>query len=112
MTPSDPKKPENFLEVVKQHKWDFSIYIILAIGLFLSIFHPFVGGLIVGGVIGLYFSDAFKEMYQRFQADLVTEGIFRDFIIIAGILALLISSFGLCLGVVVGTIVRPLIPKF
>ena len=112
MTSGNPKLPETFLEVVKHHKWDFIAYAILAIGLFLSIFAPFWGGLLVGAVIGYYFSGVFKEWYQKFKADIVTDGIFRDFVIIAGVLALLISSFGLCLGVVVGTLVKPYIPQF
>jgi len=110
--PRDPKIPETFLEVIKHHKWDFIVYAVLAIGLFLSIFVPFWGGLLVGVVIGYYFSAEFKEWYGKFKEDIVTDGIFRDFVIIAGLLALLISSFGLCLGVTVGAIAKPYIPRF
>ena len=110
MAAQDPKNPD-FMNIVKAHKWDFISYVILAIGLFLSIYYPFTGGLLVGLVLGVYFASTFKEWFWRFKADLATDGIFRDFVILAGVLALLISSFGMCVGVVIGTIIQPLFPE-
>ena len=108
---SGSKQPENFIEMVKQHKWDFISYLILAVGLFLSFFYPIVGGSLVGIVLGIYFSSSIKAAIQSFLNDIVADGIFRDFIILAGVLALLIATPGLCIATVVFAYIAPYLPK-
>jgi len=98
---------ENFFQFLMNNKWDAFAYVILFIGLLLSIFEPFVGGLIVGAILGLYFSRQTKESIIKLKEYLVVEGIFRGFVLVAAAIALFIASPGLCIGVCFGAFVKP-----
>lgn len=114
MTPEqkqpEKKSHEGFVEVLRHHKWDFASYLALFIGLLLSIFHHFIGGLLVGLVLGIYFSHNIFDAWKKFREYLLSEGgIFRGFVMIAAGLALFIASPGLCIGTVVGAYGAPYI---
>jgi hypothetical protein len=104
----DPKSPEKgFFEFIMRHKWDTAAYLILFIGLITSIFSPITGGFIVGIILGIYFSDAIQARFSICKEYIDREGIFRGFILIAGLLALVITTFGLVVGTTIGVFVRP-----
>lgn len=106
-------KGEGFMDVLKHHKWDFVAYLILFIGLLFSIFHSFSGGLLVGLVLGVYFSVAIFAGLRAFRDYLLSEGgIFRGFVIIAAGLALFIASPGLCIGTIAGAYGGPYLIDF
>ncbi len=99
------------IDVVKNNMGDTIAYAILIGGLLLSFFHPFFGGMPVGFVMGLYFSKKVFLMTAEFREYISHEGIFRGFIIVASIAALAISAPGLCLGLFIGAMARPLFGK-
>lgn len=104
----DPESPKpGFLEFIMMHKWDTAAYIVLFIGLITSIFYQVTGGFIVGIILGIYFSDAIQMRFSFCKEYIEREGVFRGFILIAGLLALLISSFGLVVGTAMGVFIRP-----
>ena len=110
---NEPKRPkpfitkEGFFEFVKHHKWDSVAYILIFVGLITSIFHPIVGGFVVGLILGIYYSDQVKLRFDWFKEFIDEYGIFRGFIVVAAILALLITTFGLCVGTLIGVYIRP-----
>lgn len=109
--PKGPKKDmqmHNLKSFLEENRWDALAYLILFFGLIFSIFERFIGGIIVGIVLGLYFSQEAKDKFAEFKEFLAVEGIFRGFVIVAAIIALLIASPGLCIGVVLGAFLRPL----
>jgi SNF family Na+-dependent transporter len=108
-----PGRPsqQNIIQFIKEHKWESFAYFILFCGLILSVFDKMVGGAIVGLIIGIYFSDFFKEKAQDFKKFIHDEGVFRGFIIIAAVIALLIIAFGLCIGTIIGTVIKPYLPE-
>lgn len=108
MAPKNEHSVEGFMAFIRENKWDAAAYLILFFGLIYSIFEKFTGGLIVGCILGIYFSDLTKERYTQFKEFLVEEGIFRGFVVVAGLIALFIASPGLCIGVAVGAFLRPL----
>lgn len=114
LEPNEPKKAkpfitkEGFFELVKHHKWDSLAYLLIFTGLIISIFNQIVGGLIVGVILGLYYSDQVKVRFDMFKEFLDENGIFRCFIVIAAIVALLITTFGLCVGTLIGVYLRPI----
>jgi hypothetical protein len=104
--PEPPRKKETFMEAVLHHKWDSVAYIILLIGLLLSVYRPFVGGVIVGTILGLYFAKQLQQQYESFVEHVVNEGIFSGLVMIATLLAIFIASPGLVIGGVFGTFLR------
>lgn len=109
----EPGKPnqQNMIEFIKEHKWESVAYFLLFCGLILSVFEKTIGGLLVGLILGIYFSDVIKEKAQDFKNFIHDEGIFRGFIVIASLLAMLIIAFGLCIGTIVGALIKPYLPK-
>lgn len=99
---------EGFLEFIQTHKWDSVAYFLLFIGLIVLCFHELVGGLIVGVILGIYFSEELRSRYEQCKNSIEHEGIFRAFVVIAAICALLISTFGLTVGTFIGVVIRPI----
>jgi hypothetical protein len=102
-----PYKGEGFFDFIVHNKWDAFAYIVLFCGLLLSIFERFVGGLIVGAILGIYFSKETREMLAQFKEFLAREGIFRGFVLVAGAIALFMASPGLVIGSLFGAFIRP-----
>lgn len=107
----DPRKSmkemgDGFLKCILNNKWESVVYLILLIALVCSIFERFIGGLIVGVIVGAYFSTEIKERFENFKDALVDKGIFHSFVLIALLLAILIASPGLFLGVILGAIIK------
>ena len=94
------------LNFFKSNLGDIIAYILITLGLFYSFFEPFVGEVPVGFILGLYFSAHIFHLVAQFREFLIQEGIFRAFIIIAAIAAMVVAAPGLCLGLVGGTLAR------
>jgi len=114
-TQEDPKgtqsKFEEFIELCKSNIGDTVAYIILAISLFYTFFEPFVGGLIVGFISGIYFSSQILLRGQQFREFLITDGIFKSFVLIAAFAAFIITAPGMALGLLLGTFGRHLFKR-
>lgn len=95
------------MNFVKDNLWESISYVILFAGLILSIFNPFLGGSLVGIILGIYFSQEILDRSMAFKDLVVREGIFRGFIVIAAVLALLLEAPGLLIGSIIGAWVRP-----
>jgi len=112
-----PASPEpivtkrGFFHFINENKWEIVSYILLFFGLFVSFANQFFGGLLVGLVLGIYFSQEILDKLASFKHFLDQEGIFRGFIIVAAILALLILAPGLLIGTAIGAWTRPFLGK-
>jgi len=110
VTEEPPVKPTmlgGVVDVFKTNMGDTVAYLLLAASLLYCFFEPFIGGIIVGFIMGLYFSKHMFTLAAEFREFLITEGIFRGFIVIAALAALVITAPGLCLGLAIGTFTRP-----
>jgi hypothetical protein len=111
MTNPNQKGPEShkqgFMEFIMTHKWDAAAYFLLFIGLISSIFYQITGGFLVGIILGIYFSNEIQKRFTAFKEYLDKEGVFRGFILIGALIALFITTFGLCIGTLVGVFIRP-----
>lgn len=112
--PQEEKKPVkpaheklSFLDFFQQNYIETVAYLLLFCGLILSIFYEFLGGLLVGLVLGIYFAQEVRDRAGAFKSFIDSEGIFRGFIIVAAVLALLIMAPGLLIGSIIGAWVRP-----
>ena len=104
---------KGFFAFVSDNLWESISYVIMFVGLIFSlpIFNPFIGGALVGIVLGIYFSQEVLDRVKAFKDFIIEEGIFRGFIIIAAVLALLILAPGLLLGAIIGAWIRPFLGK-
>lgn len=102
---------EGFVAFFSENRWDAFAYVVLLSGLLITVFEPFFGGLLVGIILGIYFSKGIHEKCVFFKDFLDKEGIFRGFILLAAIMALLMASPGLCIGAAIGAFMRPYLGK-
>ncbi len=110
--PKDPKKEiKGLIQFVQENRWESISYVIMFGGLILSIFDPFLGGILVGLILGIYFSQEIIERSISFKEMIIRDGVFRGFIVIAAVLALLIEAPGLLLGTIIGALLRPYLGK-
>lgn len=107
-----PSKKQGFMTFVKDNLWESISYVVLFAGLILSIFNPFLGGSLVGVILGIYFSQEILDRSMAFKELVIKEGIFRGFIVIAAVLALLLEAPGLLLGTIIGAWLRPYLGKY
>lgn len=107
--PSPRGKSNAFLRFVKTHIGDTIAYSLLSMGLVVCFFDVFLGGLFVGLITGLYFARKIVSSFSHFQELLLREGIFRGFVIVVALGALVISAPGLVLGIILGAAIRPLL---
>ncbi len=103
----EPTEKHSLMTFVKENVGDTIAYVLLFAGIILAIFEPFFGGVLVGLILGIYFSEELFTRAEEFKELIAKEGIFRGFIVVAAVLALLILAFGLVLGTVIGAWVRP-----
>lgn len=107
-----PTKKQDFLNFVKENRWESISYVVLFAGLIMSIFNPFLGGSLVGVILGIYFSQEILDRSMAFKELVAREGIFRGFIVVAAVLALLLEAPGLLLGTIIGAWLRPYLGKY
>lgn len=110
-TPKSIISEHGFFHFINENKWEIASYVLLIFGLFVSFANQFFGGLLVGLVLGVYFSQEIVDKVGSFKSFIDREGIFRGFIIVAAILALLILAAGLLIGTAIGAWVRPFLGK-
>lgn len=103
---------QDFMTFVKNNLGESIAYLVMFAGLIFSIFNPFLGGCLVGVILGIYFSQEILEKMTSFKELVIREGIFRGFIVIAALLALLIEAPGLLIGTLIGAWVRPYLGKY
>lgn len=105
-TPPEGKNHQGFFDFIMSHKIESLAYVIIILGILLSFFERFLGGIVVGAVFGVYFAMEIQEAYLQFKDFLIHEGIFRGFIIFAMAFALLIAAPGIVIGTILGGILR------
>jgi len=108
----EPETKPTFLggiiNLFKGNFLDTIAYIILALSLIYTCFNSFNGGLIAGFIMGLYFSSYVFKIVRQFREFLITDGIFKGFVLIAALVAFMIAASGLALGLFLGTFMRPI----
>jgi hypothetical protein len=104
---SEPHTVPGFVDLCKSNIGDTIAYVLVAAGLILCFFHPFSGSLLVGMIVGLYFSPLLFQALKTFREFLVQEGIFKGFIVMATAAVFLIVATGFTLGIIIGALAYP-----
>ena len=92
---------ENFYQYATHNVRDTIAYALLIVALVLLLFVPFWGGLIIGLVGGVYFSDEIISMVQNFNTIIEQQGISRSVILGVTLLAFFISAPAIFIGAAV-----------
>jgi len=132
MTYTDPKKPdedESFKErltkkldnlknnesvdglfnFAKSNTKDTLAYILLIIGIILMFFEPRSGGLLIGLITGLYFSDEIIDIIKNFNGLIEEQGLVRVLVLAALFVTVFILLPFLFLGMLVGVLAMKII---
>lgn len=123
-TPTDPKRPippvveekGGFRQTYQKFKEKFGllnqpvlIYGFLVISLFFLLFAPFIGGLLLGGLAGLIFSNEILDNVTRIKEAIEEDEISRGVILGVLCLAFLITTPGIVIGAAVVVIIKKLL---
>lgn len=95
------KKPENIdqlYNLAKSNTWDTAALGVLFVGIILSTFSTFYGGLLVGLVAGFYFAEDTIRWAKNVQDYVEKEGVIRVLILGGLALGLFISAPGIFIG--------------
>ena len=103
-------KIDDMFQFAQNNIWDTVALVVLAIGILLMLVKMFfLGGLIIGVIGGIYFSDAIVTMVKNIRAIIEEEGIVRSLILGGLILGFFIASPGIFIGAVAAIGVKQLI---
>lgn len=128
MTSSDPNKPDNresfkekltkklnnikkgekidgLFSYAKSNTKDTIAYILLIIGLILLFFHPHYGGLLIGIIVGLYFSDEAVFIATHLNELIDEQGLVRVLVLAALTASFIIVLPTLFLGIIIGAVI-------
>lgn len=93
------EKVEGFYNFTKTNTGATIAYIILFVGVLLSIFQPFVGGLLVGIIAGVYFGDKILDWMLHAKDRIETNELILNLILGGVILGVFVQAPGIILGI-------------
>ena len=97
--PSNDNKPkDDFLNLLKTNGKDTIAYVLMIVGIILTLFQSFWGGFIIGAVLGYFFRAEIIQAITNYQKIIDQEGLVKSVILGGTLLALFIGSFPLFIG--------------
>lgn len=103
------EKIEDFYHYAKANRADTIAYIAMILGLFLLFFTPFIGGIFVGIVFGLYFSKEMLVVYRHPEKFIDRLGMVRSLILGGLLLAFFIAAPAIYLAAGVVLVIKQLL---
>lgn len=102
--PKKNDKMEDFISYAKENTRDVVAYVLMILGLLLMFFQPIYGGLLIGLVVGAYFSSEILTLLKNYESLIDEYGLVKSLIIAGLLVAFLISAPAIFLGafIVVG----------
>lgn len=107
--PDNLEKPASFFQYVTSNTRDTIAYVILIIGIILLFFHPVYGGLLVGIISGLYFSEEIVSILNSLNDIIENEGIVRSLILGGLTLSLFIAAPAIFIGAAIAIGVKKIL---
>lgn len=74
-----------------EHKADTAAYIILFVGIILSLFSPLYGGAVIGAIVGIYFADDIVRTLGNLKDFIKRKGKLKSFILLGLAIVLFIA---------------------
>ena len=103
---ADKASRPSFFDQMRSHISDTIAYLVLAFGLLYCFFDPFFSGILVGSILGVYFSEEIIQNARKFKDSIIENGIFKSFTLLAALCAFLITAPGICIGLCIGTLIK------
>lgn len=91
-------KKEGLIDFVKSNTRDTAAYVLLVIGMVFLFFEPLFGGILIGLVAGIYFSEEINFLLKNGNEFIEEQGIVRSIVLGITALALFISAPGIFIG--------------
>lgn len=106
------EKIDGLYQYASANTRDTIAYIILILGLILVFFYSFWGGLLVGLVAGIYFSDEINYIIKNVNQIIEQQGMVRSLVLGGTLLALFILAPSVFVGIAIAVALKMLIiPK-
>ncbi len=110
--PSHDNKPkEDFFSLAKANGKDTIAYILMIVGIILTLFQSFWGGFIVGAVLGYFYKSEIIQAVTNYHRIIDQEGLVKSIIIGGTLLALFIGSYPLFIGAAIVVLLYYVIGK-
>jgi len=103
------EKLDGLVSYARDNVRDTVAYIVLIVGLILLFFQPLYGGMLIGLVVGLFFTSEINALFRNVNEIIAKEGMVRSLILGALILAVFISAPAILIGIAVAVALRLLI---
>lgn len=100
---------EDLFTFAKKNTRDTVAYIFLIVGILLMFFESFYGGLIIGIVLGLYFTNEIYSLIKNYRNFFDEEGIVRSLILGGTVLAFFIAAPSIFIGAAIAVAVKIII---
>lgn len=101
----------DFVEYAKGHKGRVATYILAAVGLILLFVRPMLGGVIMGGIGGFYFSDQIVYFLRGLSRFFAEESLFNYAVMTLVLLGLFIVAPSFFLGAFCTVVLRQLVKR-
>lgn len=98
---NDNKSNDDLLSLAKANAKDTIAYILMVVGIILTLFQSFWGGFIVGLVVGYFYKDEILQKIMSYNKIIEQEGLVKSVILGGALLTLLIGSFSFFVGVAI-----------
>ncbi len=108
-SPLDENQADKIYQFAKSNTQDTVAYVVLFIGIILLFFRPEWGGILVGAVGGYYYSQEIVAMVLDINSFIDKEGLIRSLILGGLVLAFLIQSVWLFIGLAVGVAIKQIL---
>lgn len=105
------EKVEGFYQFTKTNIGATLAYVVLFLGVLLSIFSPFIGGLLVGIIGGIYFGDFILNWILNAKDQIETKELILNLILGGVILGIFVQAPGIVIGAVAVVAVKYLMSQ-
>lgn len=105
----EENQADKIYQFARSNTQDTVAYVILFIGIILLFFRPEWGGILVGAVGGFYYSQEIMSMVLDVNTFIDREGMIRSLILGGLLLAFLIQSIWLFVGLAVGVAIKQIL---
>jgi hypothetical protein len=107
-SPNPPKRQDHFLEYLKSHPREVISYAMLIVGIILLFFQPVAGGILVGLVAGIYFSEEIVAYITDWKMGVNAQAFTKHVICIGVALAFFIAAPAIFLGIAIAIGIKQL----
>lgn len=89
---TDNDTVQEVVNYAKSNQRDTLSYVVMVGGIIISFFRPWIGGALIGLIIGLYFADEIVNFLLNFRAFIDEKGLVKALILVGALIALFVIA--------------------